>query len=92
LARAHDLPPGPKVFADVPFLVRNGTLWVTDAHATRPWQVVDRLPKFTRQVVDDYDSCSTAVVVAPYLPQFYWVPRNARGARFLRRAPAKARP
>lgn len=90
LARANDLPPGPKAYADVPFLLKNGTLWVTDAQASRPWQQVTTLPKFTRQGVDDYDACSSGIVVTPYLPQFYWVPSNVRGARFLKRAHYRA--
>lgn len=85
-ARAHDLPPGPKAYADVPFLIRHGTLWVTDAWASRPWQQVTHLPKFTRQGVDNYDACSSGIVVTPYLPQFYWIPRSVRGIRFLNRA------
>lgn len=86
MAGAHDLPAGPKAYADVPFLLANGTLWLTDAAASMPWQQVTTLPKFTRHAVDDYDSCSSGVVVTPFMPQFYWVPRNARGARFLKRA------
>lgn len=87
---AHDLPHGPMAHADVPFLLANGTLWVTDARASRPWQQVTNLPKFTRAVVDNYDACTIGVIVTPFMPQFYWVPRNARGARFLKRAHYRA--
>lgn len=89
---AHDLPGGPVAFGDLLFMVANGTVWMTDAFAKLSWTVVvpDRLPDFHVVWRDDYDGCTVYVDIYPFMPQFYFVPRNRRGRRFLSRATARA--
>lgn len=89
---AHDLPAGPMAFGDFRFMVANGTVWMTDARATKPWIAVapDVLPDFRVVWVDDYDGCAVHQDVHPFMPQFYFVPRNRRCRRFLGRAITRA--
>ena len=77
------MPPGPTAHADLAYLLRVGTVWVTDAHGLRPWAKVEgALPNFSASWSDEAER----FVVTPFLPQFYFVPRGFRGRRFVRRA------
>lgn len=89
---AHDLPNGPMAFGDIRFMAANGTVWMTDAFATQPWTVIvpDALPDFRAVWRDDYDGCAVSKDVSPFMPQFYFVPRNRRGRRFVDRAITRA--
>lgn len=89
---AHDLPCGPIAFGDLRFMMANGMVWMTDAFAKQPWTVVasDDLPDFHVVLRDDYDGCAVYKDVCPFMPQFYFVPRNRRGRRFLARTTTRA--
>lgn len=93
---AHDLPMGPTTpvaYADPVVLLRHGTLWMANAAHPGSWRVVNDLADLTgfrTTLRDDYTACATYVVVKPFLPEFYYVPRTARGARIIARAMRRA--
>lgn len=90
LAGANDLPYGSKLIsADLVQLLKHGQLWVGKAGTNPDWKEVEKasdLPKFVASGYDDYDACTSGTCVSPYMPQFFWVPRNWRGARILKRS------
>lgn len=90
LASGHDLPYGSKLIsADVVQLLKHGSLWIGKAGTNPDWQRVTKisdLPKFKPFGYDDYDSCMSGTAVMPYMPQFFWVPRNWRGKRIFNRS------
>lgn len=80
-------------FGDLAFMMKNGNVWMTDAFFTQGWNQVNSvndLPKFTISYRDNYSRCSVDRIVAPFMPQFYFVPRNRKGKRFLSRATTRA--
>lgn len=85
----NDLPRDKMEYADLPELLRRGTLWVQDAEKPGTWQQVvnkDSLPKFRAVMEDDYDACRSVKSALPYMPEFYWVPANSwRAKRMFRR-------
>lgn len=90
---AHDLPPGPMAFGDMAFMVANGKVWMTDAIATMAWTPIHKVadvPAFDSRFVDDFDGMRVTLDVAPFMPQFYFVPTNRRGRRFLDRTTNRA--
>ena len=90
---ANDLPPGPFAFGDLQFMIANGSVWISDAAKFAGWTEVTRpsdMPNFKADWIDDYNACSVRFDVSPFMPQFYFVPRNRRGRRFLSRTTARA--
>ena len=76
-------------FADLPYLLRTGRVWIQDVERPdlHPWREIRNLkevPTFRR--VDASTADSVAIEALPFLPEFYFVPKNWRGARFLRRS------
>jgi hypothetical protein len=85
---ANDLPNGELASADLPNLLKCGSVWVGKAGTNPNWQQVNSvsdLPKFKATTLDNWDSCSTGVSVSPFMPQFFFAPRNSRGFRTLKR-------
>lgn len=93
LAGAHDLPPGPVSYADLPHLLHWGRVWMQNAQRPGSWveiRSVADVPTFRVEFQDDYDAVMTYIVVRPFMPEFYFVPTTAKGHLFLRRAQARA--
>lgn len=82
----------PVAYADPAYLMKHGTLYLQDARNPDHWQVVSHvavLRKFTTVWREDEDG-RPYCVVHPFLPEFYYVPRTARGARAVARAERRA--
>ena len=81
-------------FADLSFLLKTGRVWMQDAERPQDhlsWQEITSpadLPKFRKIDCSNYDHVAEAIV--PFLPEFYYVPKNFRGRRFLRRSENRA--
>ena len=92
LADANDMHSGhgPFVHADTAYLLRTGDLYMKDVRSNDPaaWQKVESLDQinFKMSLCDDYEGCTVNVDVRPFMPEFYYVPRNAKGRRVARRA------
>jgi hypothetical protein len=86
----------PVAYGELGFMIRNGDVWMSpvcpgDRKVT--WTKLNSVqdaPKFTVGWTDNYEGCSTNMDVHPFLPQFYFVPRNRKGRRFLDRTRSRA--
>ncbi len=89
LANANDLPEPKNGFlnADLPNMLKNGEVWISKAGTEPTWQKVEKmadLPKFSTSYSDSYEACKSFIVVSPFMPQFFFVPKNSRGRKILK--------
>ena len=89
----EDLPDSNKASEhDVEMLLENGDLYIGNAERqNKTWQKVESVKDiedvdFTGTHRSDYEGCYDYYDVSPYMPELYYVPRNARGKRHMRRS------
>ena len=93
LAAAHDLPTWADdqpylVYADLNHLLKVGDVWIGRAGTDPDWQkvsAVSDLPKFKTGWSDNYEACTTSQFCSPFIPQFFFAPKNGKGFITLKR-------
>jgi len=77
------------VSCDLNHLLKHGTLFIGKAGVEPDWmqvQALQDLPKFKARITDNYDSCSIGISVSPFMPQFFFAPKNTfRGKKLFNR-------
>ncbi|MDH4330908.1 MAG: hypothetical protein OEV93_05175 [Candidatus Moranbacteria bacterium] len=95
LKRFNDLPLNHQVSEhELGFLLNTGEVFMKDSQARGgSWTKIECVQDVKKRnfnftsLFRDYE----VILVAPFMPEFYYVPKNFRGKRHMRRSPNRAR-
>lgn len=97
LQGGNDLPPYSNIniaVAELGQLLRRCRVWVKEAgEGANLWKElfsVGDLPEFSYKWRGDYDSLTARLVVSPFMPEFYVLPKSGNGRRQLGRSLRRA--